>query len=837
MACDCTDQTTNNQKEKNDKLLEASKVGDEQNVTKLVSEGAEINDLTKSCLLVSADGGHDKVVNFFLDQGVPVDWNQPDNLTALMRATLSGHYSTTKLLLDKKANMNLQDKFGSTALMHAAERNYPDIVSELLLRGVDQSLKNFGMNPRKLQETALKVAEKNSCNSVIKIFSVYNNDYIYKNLPEFREKNYSFKRNSGKELFIAAQEGNARLVRGLLIAGSTLDYRDANGNQAIHLAADRGHNDVISVLLEYGANINTIGFRDYTPLLWATRSGQFSTVRFLLENGANMEHKTSGGNTALMWATQRNDMKIACELLERRARDLTRRRLDGEILAKTAKRNERKSYCQTMQILLSEKIIPARMCRDENVANVLITATENGNVNIVADLIRRGASIEICNDLGETPFQIATRFPQRKKQEYIQQLESYNRSGVKPKESMDSVIELASIKSNELANLFLAQKLSRHDPATISRRVSDIVEHVEACKKNDSLRSLRLGELKFYLNFSTKDKAKETLLESIVSQGLLKEREEVLEIIQTIIEVDNERKKYEMIKEEVKCAVSSSIGLRDCLESVEEKYPWSRPKMYFRKCLSFFKLMVIGSCFYGFDIYTDIRFSQDMFHQYRRNFSSERQLCKGKFDDMFDNAVYECKHNFTATMCMKSIRLLQRIGENCFENDQRFSDPNDWYIAGTVSYLHCGLPILLAFVIWEIRQIGLECGLSSFSTLPLPFISRLNKFICDLELFDNYFWPHRNKTTETKNIYEEKKKNILKKITEIENGVNLSLIIEASVESSFQFFFQTVFILPNIVLIFTDSDGSLVWTDLFNWKTVSILLSFMSFAWAFYTIR
>ena len=72
MACDCTDQTTNNQKEKNDKLLEASKVGDEQNVTKLVSEGAEINDLTKSCLLVSADGGHDKVVNFFLDQGVPV---------------------------------------------------------------------------------------------------------------------------------------------------------------------------------------------------------------------------------------------------------------------------------------------------------------------------------------------------------------------------------------------------------------------------------------------------------------------------------------------------------------------------------------------------------------------------------------------------------------------------------------------------------------------------------------------------------------------------------------------------------------------------------------------
>ena len=259
--------------------------------------------------------------------------------------------------------------------------------------------------------------------------------------------------------------------------------------------------------------------------------------------------------------------------------------------------------------------------------------------------------------------------------------------------------------------------------------------------------------------------------------------------------------------------------------------------MYFSKVMSFFKLMVIGSCFYGFDIYTDIRFSQDMFNQYKRNFSSERQLCKEKFEDMFDNALYECKHNFTATKCMKSIRLLQRMGEDCFENDERFTDPNDWYIAGTVSYLHCGLPIFLAIVIWEIRQVGLPCGFSSVSTLPLPFVTRFNKFICDMKLFDNYSWPNRNDNISTKNNYEERKKDILKKLAAIENSVNLSLIIEASVESSFQFFFQTVFLLPNIVLTFTDPDGSLVWTDLFNWKTISILLSFMSFAWAFYAIR
>ena len=88
-----------------------------------------------------------------------------------------------------------------------------------------------------------------------------------------------------------------------------------------------------------------------------------------------------------------------------------------------------------------------------------------------------------------------------------------------------------------------------------------------------------------------------------------------------------------------------------------------------------------------------------------------------------------------------------------------------------------------------------------------------------------------------KKEYEDKKKNILKKAASIENIVNLSLIIEASVESSFQFFFQTVFALPNIVLTFTDPYGTLSWTEMFNWKTFSIILSFVSFAWAFYTIR
>ena len=95
--------------------------------------------------------------------------------------------------------------------------------------------------------------------------------------------------------------------------------------------------------------------------------------------------------------------------------------------------------------------------------------------------------------------------------------------------------------------------------------------------------------------------------------------------------------------------------------------------------------------------------------------------------------------------------------------------------------------------------------------------------------------PRVDKYAETE--YHNQKRKVIKKMDEYENIVNLSMIIEASIESSFQFFFQTVYVLPTIILSFTDVSGTFDWTDLFNWKSFSILLSFASFAWAFFAIR
>ena len=796
---------------KQESLFEASKEGDEEKVVILLNGSQHVEetfDLT-SALLFSADEGHDKVVEIFLDYGVNVNvmGHQSGifkNKTALMRAAASGHFSTVKLLLERGADIDLKDPLGTTAMMFAAERKYPDIVSLLLRKGADRSIRTDGKIWRGQRLTAYEVAEQNGSVNVIKIFSIYQQEF----------------QTLGEELYKAAQEGNSRLVRGLLVAGANLDYRDANSDQAIHMAADRGNNDVIRVLLDFGADINSRGQSNYTPLLWAARSMQFNTVRLLIDFGADLNLLTAGGNTALIWATKKNDLRTACELVDRGADT----KIEKEFIGTASDMANKLSYAKALAILLSED----KTSDDQNTAKVVFTATENGNVKVLTNLLNRGASIEIKNKIGETPFQIATRFPKIKKQGYHQQIESYKSSGIKPKDPIDIVIKTATQKSNEMAKLFLAQNLSHHDRESIARRVSDIVDHV---KSNPS----SFCGQKFYVKFSSNNKD-ETLLDSIVSQGLLKEREEVLDIMINDNEEFGQNAEH-IVKENVKSAVPSSVGLRNCLKSVEERFPWSKEKTLIKKILSFLRLVVIGSFFYGFDVYTDIRFAQDMFSQAKRNFTQEKEQCMKMFYEVFAEAFYGCKVNFTETTCMKGIRLVKTIGEECFETEHRFSDPNDWSIAGTVSYLHCGLPILIAVLIWwELIKTG-EKLMASILKLPLPFVTKAHKFICEMKLFEIYSWSNRNDNYTTKKQYEEKKKIILNKASSIENIVNLSLIIEASVESSFQFFFQTVFVLPNIVLTFTDPYESLTWTGLFNWKTFSILLSFISFAWAFYIIR
>jgi hypothetical protein len=66
-------------------------------------------------------------------------------MTALMYASMNGHDQVVKLLIEKGANMNLQDgKFGNmkTALMYACQYGHVEVISILLRNGADVAIKS-----------------------------------------------------------------------------------------------------------------------------------------------------------------------------------------------------------------------------------------------------------------------------------------------------------------------------------------------------------------------------------------------------------------------------------------------------------------------------------------------------------------------------------------------------------------------------------------------------------------------------------------------------------------------------------------------------------------------
>ncbi len=635
------------------------------------------------------------------------------------------------------------------------------------------------------------------------------------------------------KLLEAASEGKSRLVRGLVISGASLEHRNASGDQALHIAARKGNNVVISVLLEHGADINSMVPGDYTALITASTEGHQSTVRLLLEAGANMNLKQHYGYTALMAVTLSNNLTIASELVNWGA-DTTITNNKGSTPLKIAQYNNFNDFT----LVLNNAEISEE---DPNIKKVLITATENGHVTVLSNLLKRGARMfdvqenrMIKNEVGDTLIQIATRYPQSMKQEYEQILKDYDRTGVRPKGTLNSVIKAASDKSNEMAKLFIAQKLDHHDTSSLSQFVSDIIAHTKADHFDKEIFE---GQGLFYKNTTSKGKNKETLIGSVLNLGLLKEREEILDVIKKVEEDEssNTEDTQFMMKQEVKSAVASSVGLRDCLKSIEQQFPWSKEKMVFMITMSAFIYIFMGTALYTLDVYTDVNFSLGMFAQSKRNFTKDREICKKEFDREFDQAFSECKTFFHAKKCMDNLRKTEKLGENCFENEQRFREkPSEWTLAGVISTIHYVLPFLMSFLIWLIYELGQSCGAVKIFNLPLPPLTKFFRFLCDIKLYKNY--ADRN-NIKTEAEFENDKKTILEEISSHENIVNLSLIIEASVESSFQFFFQTTFQLPSIILAFTDPSAGFEWTDLFNWQFFSIAMSFVSFSNAFLKIR
>ena len=436
-------------KESNEKLIEASESGDHEGVSRALKEGAEITSSDTfgyTGLHLGAMNGHDSVIKTFLEKGIDVNIRDGagSKCTALINAAYRDKISCLEILLVNGADPDIKDEWrghGQTALMYAAEKNYPDVIAELLLKRADKKiLNNAG-------KSATQLAQENNCQDAVKLLEAWGDQEAL-----------------NQEIMKAARQGRGRLVSGLLRAGADIETTDGNGGTGIdiaiknghreaaeafldqgvtgynreeclqqcdenrkrikeandkllraaesgdnprvvaaleegaeitsarlgtglHYSALRGHQSVLLTLLNRGLDPNIRSWREGTALMEAALGGHLPCVKTLLEHGALADLKDEDGVTALMIAVKKNYSDIAAELLARQP-DVSIVNEDKKTALQLAREENNQDIIKLLEAWGEQ----------ETLNNEMLTAASKGRGRLVSGLLRAGADLQATDE-------------------------------------------------------------------------------------------------------------------------------------------------------------------------------------------------------------------------------------------------------------------------------------------------------------------------------------------------------------------------------------------------------------------------------------------------------
>ena len=127
----------------------------------------------------------------------------------------------------------------------------------------------------------------------------------------------------------------------------------------------------------------------------------------------------------------------------------------------------------------------------------------------------------------------------------------------------------------------------------------------------------------------------------------------------------------------------------------------------------------------------------------------------------------------------------QNEGTNC-ENSTSFTEYDNQRL-GWITMIHCFIPFL--FIILVFCRMVVKEKVRNYWGIPLPVITN----------FYNIYLAYKLHRARAEKDFKKKIVPIEEKIKDHEKSVVLALVIEAATEASFQFFIQTLYLMPILV--------------------------------------
>jgi len=247
-----------------------------------------------SAMHLAARFGFVDVGKILLDNGATIDIRSLlTGGTPLHTAASAHQIDFAKMLIKRKANLEIVDKFGSTPLLTAVLRIDPDMVEVLVDAGAAVNVKS-SVNPL----VAPMVYAAGNPNPLDHRKSVSIIKYL---LDHKGDINFA-SANGTTPLMAAAQksdqsDGYDRAA--LLIGkGARLDQANDKGETALMLAAGAGNEKLVKLLVEKGADVQKKSGAGETVVNYARRAGTKGSVNLLEAKGATEGAAITTGNTA-----------------------------------------------------------------------------------------------------------------------------------------------------------------------------------------------------------------------------------------------------------------------------------------------------------------------------------------------------------------------------------------------------------------------------------------------------------------------------------------------------------------------------------------------------------
>ena len=133
----------------NNLIVQAARYGmDSIGIIKhLIESCPKLLDITKGindAFLITAELGQKDVASFLLDKGAQINYQRPqDRASAIIIAAMNNKYKFIDFLASRGANLDIQDKFGNTALLTSCNMGFVETVKPLVKHGATLNIANF----------------------------------------------------------------------------------------------------------------------------------------------------------------------------------------------------------------------------------------------------------------------------------------------------------------------------------------------------------------------------------------------------------------------------------------------------------------------------------------------------------------------------------------------------------------------------------------------------------------------------------------------------------------------------------------------------------------------